>query len=71
MAKIEKDLSSPVETVLKRPRLGEKISVKVVPDRLVVNNEMGDWFSEKTPSHVTVDLRVLRLLEDGDLIRVQ
>ncbi len=55
----------------KAPRLGETITVKAGKDRRVPNNEAGDYFSEKDAVSVTVDVRILRLLDDLDLIRVK
>ncbi|WP_211452620.1 hypothetical protein [Collimonas antrihumi] len=57
-----------VTPVAKTPRLGEIISVRAGADRTVPNNEAGDYFSEKDAVAVTVDLRILKLLRDGDLL---
>jgi len=58
-------------TAVKAPRLGETIMVKAGAGRRVPNNEAGNYFTEKDVVPVTVDVRVLRLLDDLDLIRVK
>ncbi|AJY63794.1 hypothetical protein [Burkholderia glumae] len=51
------------------PRLGEQIAVVAGAGRVVINREFGGLYSETAAGPATVDVRVLRLLEDGDLIR--
>lgn len=71
-AKPDKQDESTVTTPkVKPPRIGEIISVKAGADRKVPNNEHGDYFSEKEAASITTNVRVLRLLEDGDLIRTK
>ncbi|MCT9014616.1 hypothetical protein N6G05_13705 [Cupriavidus gilardii] len=53
----------------KAPRLGEQIAVVAAPGRLLANLEFGGHYSEVVVGPATVTLRILRLLEDGDLIR--
>ncbi|HGL6314245.1 TPA: hypothetical protein ACKFZV_004510 [Burkholderia multivorans] len=54
---------------LPSPRLGEQIAVVAGAGRIVINREFGGLYSETDPSQATVNLRILRLLDDGDLIR--
>ncbi|AIV74610.1 hypothetical protein [Burkholderia pseudomallei] len=51
------------------PRLGEQIGVIAGVGRVVVNREFGGLYSETDVSPATVNLRILRLLDDDDLIR--
>ncbi|WP_176042679.1 hypothetical protein [Burkholderia stabilis] len=51
------------------PRLGEQIAVVAGAGRVVINREFGGLYSESEAGPATVNVRVLRLLEDGDLIR--
>jgi len=51
------------------PRLGDVIDVVAGTGRLVANTEYGGVYSETEPSAATVTARVLRLLQDGDLVR--
>ncbi|MCW5300870.1 hypothetical protein DXT88_22110 [Herbaspirillum lusitanum] len=72
MAKTDKqDDSTETTPKFKRPRIGETIGVKAGVDRKVPNNEHGDYFSEKETASITTNVRVLRLLDDGDLIRTK
>ncbi len=57
-----------VTPATKTPRLGETISVRAGANRTVPNNDAGNYFSEKDVVTVTVDLRILKLLRDGDLL---
>lgn len=59
--------TSTVDTSL---RLGTLINVKAASGRVVRNNELGGFFSEADSVQVTVTLRIRKLLEDADLIRV-
>ena len=61
---------SPVPEVrLPAPRMGQVIRVVAGADRFVINREFGGRYSETEASPATVNLRILRLLQDGDLIR--
>ncbi|WP_141717164.1 hypothetical protein [Burkholderia cenocepacia] len=51
------------------PRLGEQIAVVAGAGRVVINREFGGLYSVADTSLATVNLRILRLLDDGDLIR--
>lgn len=51
------------------PRLGEQITVVAGAGRVVINREFGGLYSETETGPATVNIRILRLLEDGDLIR--
>jgi hypothetical protein len=63
------DLMDNTAPALKPPSLGEVISVKAAPERLVANKEYGGFYSETDTVPAAVTLRVLRLLQDGDLVR--
>lgn len=54
---------------LPAPRMGQLIRVVAASDRCVINREFGGLYSETEVSSATVNLRILRLLEDKDLIR--
>lgn len=54
---------------LPSPRLGEQIAVVAGAGRVVINREFGGLYGETDRSQATVNLRILRLLDDGDLIR--
>lgn len=56
------------DTPARPPRLGDTIQVKAAPDRVVGGGARGRFTHEAEP--ITVTLRILRLLQDGDLIRV-
>ncbi|QUN40724.1 hypothetical protein KEH56_10160 [Burkholderia cenocepacia] len=64
---IEQIVTAPVP--LAPPRLGEQIAVVAGAGRVVINREFGGRYSETDSIPATVNLRILRLLEDGDLIR--
>ncbi|MGK8195240.1 hypothetical protein [Burkholderia cepacia] len=51
------------------PRMGQLITVVAGPGRHVVNREFGGVYSETDATPATVNLRILRLLDDEDLIR--
>ncbi|WP_322041683.1 hypothetical protein [Burkholderia cepacia] len=51
------------------PRMGEQIAVVAGAGRVVINREFGGLYSETEASSATVNLRILRLLDDADLIR--
>ncbi|MCY1563130.1 hypothetical protein D9M68_1006170 [compost metagenome] len=61
-------LPVPVQ-VLPAPRMGEQIAVVAAEGRVLPNLEFGGRYSETEVSPATVNLRILRLLQDGDLIR--
>lgn len=72
MAKTDKqDDFTETTPKFKRPRIGEIIGVKANTDRKVPNNEHGDYFSEKDTASITTTVRILRLLDDDDLIRTR
>lgn len=60
--------SAIVDTPARPPRLGDTIQVKAAPERIVRGGARGR-FTDDAES-ITVTLRILRLLQDGDLIRV-
>jgi hypothetical protein len=72
---IETEEAAPVaaaaaaQPILRAPRMGEQIHVVAGAGRVVRNLEFGGDYSETEGCPVTVNLRVLRLLADGDLIR--
>ena len=51
-------------------RLGQQIKVKAAAGRVLHNPELGEMFSNDKAQTVTVNQRVLRLVDDGDLIVV-
>ena len=57
-------------TPAKPLRLGQQIKVKAAPGRVLHNPELGEMFSSEKTQAVTVTQRVLRLVDDGDLIVV-
>ena len=56
-------------TVVKMPRIGELIKVKGIEGQPVVNMETGVAYDFKKPTATTVTVRIIKLLEHGDLIR--
>lgn len=58
-------------TAPRTPRIGEVITVKAAQGRKVMNNDASSFFSEKESSPVTVSVRIIRLLNDGDLIQTK
>ncbi|VWB94984.1 hypothetical protein BLA13014_04432 [Burkholderia aenigmatica] len=59
----------PSSANLPAPRMGQLITVVAGPGRHVVNREFGGVYSETDATPATVNLRILRLLDDEDLIR--
>lgn len=69
---IEEDTEANTDTVtsgLVVVNLGDIIQVKAAPGLIVRENTEG-YFSNDEPTSVTVTTRIIRLLEDGDLILV-
>lgn len=57
-------------TPVKSLRLGQQIKVKAAPGRVLHNPELGEMFSTEKAQVVTVNQRIVRLVDDGDLIVV-
>lgn len=53
------------------PRLGDQIQVVAGGGRVLLNLEFGGQYSQTEASPATVTPRILRLLHDGDLLRVK
>ena len=64
---IEQIASEPAP--LPPPRLGEQIDVVAGAGRVVINREFGGLYSETEAGPATVNVRILRMLDDCDLIR--
>lgn len=54
---------------LPRARMGVQIGVVAGAGRVVINREFGGRYSETVVSPATVNLRIRRLLDDGDLVQ--
>lgn len=52
---------------IRPPRLGELVHVVVAEEKLLKNNETGDYFVAGAATPQTVTVTTLRRLKDGDL----